>query len=116
MFALAVALLAPPRALHAQPTAVSDTFPVPDSASVASALKPAPPRDYVADIRAAFTPENRAYSSSRTALAFVGPLYSVVVAVVLLFSGLSARMRDLAHALARRRYPRVLVYFTLYTV
>ena len=77
---------------------------------------PAPPRDYIAEVRAAFTPENRAYSQIRTVLAFVAPLYDVIIAMVILFSGLAAAMRSIAHNLGRRLYVRVLAFFILYTV
>ncbi len=77
---------------------------------------PVPPRDYIAEVRANFTPENRAYSASRTAIAFVEPCYTIVVAMFLLFSGLSAKMRDIADDLAQRRYPRVFVYFVILSV
>ena len=76
---------------------------------------PTPPPDYIAEIRANFTPENRAYSSSRSALGFVDPFYALIVALILLFSGLSARMRDIAYDLSQERYPRMLIYFTLYS-
>ena len=75
----------------------------------------APPRDYVAEVRSNFTPESRAYSVAHTALEFVAPFYSVLVALILLASGLSAKMRDVAHDVARGRYPRVLVYFALFS-
>jgi STE24 endopeptidase len=74
------------------------------------------PRDYVAEVRANFTPENRGYAAKRVTLAFTEPLYGLVVALLLLFSGFSARMRDIAHTIGRNRYVRVLVYFTLYAI
>ena len=85
-------------------------------ATPAPAPAPAPARDYIAEVRANFTPENRAYSSTRSVLGFVDPLYTIVVALILLFSGLSAKLRDIACDLAKRRYVRVLVYFMLYSV
>jgi len=88
----------------------------PDSAALAAPQPPAPPRDYVAEVRANFTLENRGYASKRVALAFVEPLYSLLAALFILFSGLSARIRDIAHALGRGRYVRVLVYFALFAV
>jgi len=76
---------------------------------------PGPPhRDYLAEARAAYTPENRAYQNTRVVLLFVDPVYGVLVALLLLFTGLSARFRDVAHALGHRLYVRVLVYFSLF--
>lgn len=74
--------------------------------------EPAP--DYLAEARAAFTPENRAYSQTRVFLRLVGPPFGVLAGLLLMFSGLSARFRDIALGLGHRRYVRVLVYFTLY--
>src|SRR6185503_20180704 len=48
--------------------------------------------------------------SIRSALGFASPAYDILVALLLLFSGLSARMRDLAYRISPRRYVRVLVY------
>lgn len=88
-----------------------------DSAQADSALAAlTPPPDYVAEVRAGFTAENRAYQQTRVALAFLEPLYALLVGVVVLFSGLAARIRDIAHAMGRRRYVRVLVFLAIYTV
>jgi len=81
--------------------------------SAAATLAPVH-RDYIAETRASFTPENRAYAHTRVALDFIDPFYTLLICGLLLFSGLSARMRDIAHALSRRRYVRVLVYLTLF--
>lgn len=82
-----------------------------DSMRVAAA--PAP-RGYVAMVRANFTPESRAYATTRAALGFIEPVYGILVGLFLLFSGLSARFRDIAHAMGHRAYIRVLVYLVLY--
>ena len=74
------------------------------------------PRDYVAEVRANFTPENRGYAAKRVTLAFVEPFYGILVAVLILFTGVSARMRDVAHSFATNRYLRVLVYIVLFSV
>lgn len=84
------------------------------SAAPAPAPAPPPPPDYLAEARAGFTAENRAYQSTRVALALLGPLVSILIGLLLLWTGLSARFRDIAHALGRRLYVRVLVYFALY--
>ena len=132
--AAALAVVLPLGGVHAaaaQPSvpAMSDTgtVAVPDSgaadSSVAAsaaaeslAAAPSPPRDYVAEVRANFTPENRAYSGVRTVLAFVGPLYGLLVALIILFSGLGAAMRAVAHNMGQRLYVRVLVFLVLYTL
>src|SRR5262249_14739555 len=73
-------------------------------------------RDYLADVRAKFTPENRAYDDTKTVLRFVGPIYGILAALIILFSGFSAKMRDVARSLGRFRYVHVLVYFALYSI
>ena len=94
-----------------QPLALADD--IRPTVAVAAPGAPAESRDYVAEIRANFTPQSRAYSSSRSAIGFVEPCYAILVAVFLLFSGLSARMRDIANDLFKSRYLRVLVVVTL---
>ena len=101
-------------ATSAAPAPVVDSLDAAAAPAVAAAAVPA--RDYIAEIRANFTPQTRAYSASRTALAFVDPLYTLVVALIMLFSGLSAKLRDIACDLAQRRYVRVMVYFVLFSV
>jgi Zn-dependent protease with chaperone function len=110
VLALALAItLFPVAATHAQPAGET-------AAGGASVAPSAPPRDFVAEVRANFTPENRAYASTRSALAFVDPFYTIVVAFILLSSGLSAKMRDMACDLVKSRYARVLVYFALFSI
>lgn len=91
-----------------------------DSASADSVAVAAPaveaPRDYLSEIRADFTPENRSYSNIKTILRFVSPIYGIFVGLIILFSGLSAKMRDIAHNMGKRRYVRMLVFFVLYTI
>ena len=74
------------------------------------------PRDYLAEARAAFTPENRAYQRQRVALAIVSPLATIAVGLLLLFTGVAQRMRDLAEARAKGHWARVLIFFTLYSL
>jgi len=83
---------------------------------VASTPKAAAGRDYVAEVRANFTPENRAYSNTRSALAVLSPIYDIAVALLLLFTGLSARMSAFAASRVRGRYLRMLAYFSLFIV
>jgi STE24 endopeptidase len=90
--------------------------------SLAIATPPAPrdstlpAMDYVAKVRADFTPQNRSYSRLKTVLEFVSPFYSILMGLLILFSGLASAMRDVAHALGHRRYVRVLVFLTLYAI
>jgi len=104
-------------ALFALCVATSQAQAPPDNAhpAVAAPGGQDAPRDYVAEVRTNFTPQNRAYSSTRSALGFVEPFYQILVAVFLLFSGLSARMRDIAYDLVQRRYLRVLVYVAMFS-
>jgi STE24 endopeptidase len=84
--------------------------------SVAQAVAIRPPRDYVAEVRANFTPQNRAFSTTRAVLGFVDPLYGILVGLFFLFSGLSAWMRDVARRLSRHSYVQVLAYLAFYLV
>ncbi len=112
----AVAL--PARAAEA-PSAVAAIAASPADSSAADSLAaavPAPPaRDYLAEARASFTPENRAYAGMRVVLQLVGPLVGILIGLLLMFSGLSVRFRDIAEGLGHRLYVRVLVYFALYS-
>jgi len=101
-------------------TAAAERATLGDSAAApAEALgtsAPAAPRDYMAEARAAFTPENREYQRARVMLHIVSPLLGILVGVLLLFTGLAQRMRDIALAGGRGLWSRVLVFFTLYSL
>lgn len=86
-----------------------------DTTQVDSALAAIAPPDYVARVRTNYTPDNRSYQATRVALAFLEPFYALLVGVVVLFSGLAARIRDIAHGMGRSLYVRVLVYLAIYT-
>jgi len=73
-------------------------------------------RDYIAEVKAKFTPQNKAYSDLKTVLRFITPIYGILIGLLILFSGLSARIRDIAHSMGKHRYVRVLVYFVLYSL
>jgi len=104
---------APPASVRAEPAA---------SEGVASAPAPADRvrsgarRDYLAEARASFTPENRAYQRLRVGLALLSPLVAVALGVVMVATGLSRRLRDAVFARARGRWRRMLVYFAGYSV
>lgn len=89
-----------------------DTTAVDSAALLPHAAEPSP----LDQVRALYTPENQQYQSKRVWLRLMGPAYGVLVGLFLLFSGLSVRFRDIAHALGDKRYVRVLVYFSLYAV
>lgn len=73
-------------------------------------------RDYVTEVRANFTPENRVYWTTRSAISLLWPFYSILIGALLLFTGFSARLRDIAHARAKGRYLSALLYFTLLSI
>ena len=70
--------------------------------------------DYVAQVKANFTAENRGYAFTRQVLWFLDPLWGILVGLFMLFSGLSAGLRNVAHGLGHRGYVRALVYLALY--
>jgi Zn-dependent protease with chaperone function len=84
-------------------------------AAPVAAVEATPP-DYIAEVRANFTPENRGYASKRIGLAFLEPIYGLIVSLLILFTGLSARFRDIAHRAGRSGYVRALVYFALFSL
>ena len=96
-------------------SALADTT-VADSLAPATIATPPLARDPLAQAYAGFSEENRQYQAMRVWLRLLGPLYGVLVGLLLLFTGMSARFRDIAHALGDRRYVRVLVYFILYSL
>lgn len=84
--------------------------------SLRAAAPAPPPRDYLAEARASYGPESRAYAGARVVVRLVGPLYGILVGLLIMFTGLSVRFRDIAENLGHRRYVRVLVYFALYSL
>lgn len=81
--------------------------------AAAVAATGAPASDLVARVQAGFTPENRRYARVSQTLALLAPLGQLAFALLLLVTGVSARLRDAAHRWFRRRYGRVLVYVVL---
>jgi len=112
--AVALLLVPPaPRPARAQ----SDTAAAGGGAGApAASAATTPSHDYIAEVRAAFTPENRAYANRRAALAILDSFYAIAVGAFLLFSGLAARLRNIAAALGPKRYVQVLVFLTLYSL
>ena len=72
--------------------------------------------DYLAEVRANFTGEAKEYWTRNVTLNYAGMGFGILVSLVFLFSGLSARIRDFAHLKARGRYGRMLIYLTIYTL
>jgi STE24 endopeptidase len=72
--------------------------------------------DYVEEVRAAFTPENQRYARTGVTLALIAPVYAVLAALLVLFAGWSARMRDIAVRVTRYRYVHTLLYVAMYSV
>jgi STE24 endopeptidase len=116
--AIACLIASAPAAQEVGAQDAADSLAAPDSAAAEStvAVLPPPPRDYITEARENFTPENHAYSGTRTVLDTVGPLYGLLVSLIILFSGLAAKMRDVAHELGKRLYVQVLVFLGLYTI
>ncbi len=116
----AVILLAALALLGAVVSASGQQAADPLAADTAAAARLAPSlpgaRDFVAEVRANFTAEARRYSRTRQALAFVSAGYALLVAALLLFSRLSARMRDIATSVGRYRYFHTFLYVALYAV
>jgi STE24 endopeptidase len=106
-------LLPPDTALVVPDTARADSAAAETTATDTLA---APRRDYLDEMRANFTAENRAYSGLKVAMRFLDPLYAILVGLLVLFSGLSASLRDVAHTMGRRLWVRILVYLGLYTL
>src|SRR5262245_45639042 len=79
-----------------------------------AASGPASSTDYLAELRASFTPENRRYAGVRHVLAFAEPFVGIGVSLLILFSGLAWSIRDVAARVSRRRYVQVLVVVTLF--
>jgi Zn-dependent protease with chaperone function len=113
-FTTCACLAAAPRPAGAA-AAPTMAVPAPPADTVVAAQVPPATRDYIAEVRANFTPENRAYATKRVALAFLEPIYGLLAALAILFSGFSARMRDIAHRISGARYVRMLIYFILYS-
>ncbi len=107
------------RATHAaEPPAATAPLAAPgaDSTAVVDTMKAATLADYLAEIHANFTPESRRYAGIRAFLAVVDPFIAILIALIVLATGLSARMRDVAHRVSSRRYVRVLIYLILYSL
>jgi len=74
-----------------------------------------PPRDYLAEADSSFGAASRAYAGQRVVVRLLGPIYGILMGLLLMFTGLSVRFRNIAEGLGHRRYVRVLVFFTLYS-
>ena len=90
MLGLAVLVLALGVAGGTPAARASAVSPVPASgvggSAATSATTSGGAPDYVREVRADFTPENRAYSRTRVALAFLSPFYDILVGLVFIFA------------------------------
>src|SRR5215831_2116158 len=114
--ALAIVMTLAAAPLHVGSTGVGSTSVAISDTATSVRTTAQTSRDYLAEMRAGFTPQNRSYWRTQVVLAFVSPLVSILVALLVLFSGLSARLRDVAVTLSGSRWVRLLVFFTLYTL
>ena len=113
---LGAATISNPPPANAAPVlaASAEAAPRADSAArLANAATPVDEREYVAQVRAAYTPENHEYWRRRVVVGLVSPFVTIAAALVLLFSGASARLRDVATRMASGRYLRTLLYLVL---
>lgn len=103
-------------ATTAAPAETTTTTTAPDTvrADTLAAAAPAT-RDYLAELRDDFTAQDRAYVRLKTLMRILRPLTGILVCGLLLFSGAAAAMRDVAHGLGHRLYPRLLVFLVLFT-
>jgi STE24 endopeptidase len=76
--------------------------------------EPQPPKDKRFEVRV--TPEMRRHTRINETLYFVGEAYGIVVLLIVLATGLSARMRDAAQRVTRKRFLAALVYFAIFTI
>jgi STE24 endopeptidase len=114
--ALALILSASMAKAQAPTTEGADTSQVTTAADslVATAIATGSP-DYLAEVRANYTPEARRYWTTQVVLDLFGTFYGIVVGLLFLFTGLSARIRDIAHR-APNLYGRGLIYITIYSL
>ena len=116
VLAVAAMLVFAPRPVLSAGTPPATAAPAVPSTGIPDSSHASAPRDYLAEARAAFTPENRAYQGARVTLALVSPLAGIALGLLMLFTGIAQVFRDLAHRLGRNRWSRVLVFFALYSV
>ncbi len=86
-----------------------------DSSSIAAGASPtATATHYLTELRASFGPEDRTYAGLKLALRVVWPVSVALINLLLLFSGASAKLGEIAHAMGPKRWVRTLVFATLY--
>lgn len=124
LLALALApapLAATPQAPSASaPSASAQSVSAPRSEAQAPAVAPAPPVAAQADTGAVPVPQPTEkavrYHRGNTALWFVGILWGLLLPVLALFTGLSARVRDFAKRVGRNWFFTVAIYGILITL
>jgi STE24 endopeptidase len=110
---LTLGLSRPDDAMGATPT--PDTW-LAKNDSLAGRVATTPGADHVAEVRANYTPEARSYWTKRTLLGIFGIFYTILIGVLMLATRWSARIRDVAHRVSKKRYVRVLVYFAIFSL
>lgn len=110
MVAALTAILAAPAPAQVSTDSTSVASPASPADSVASA------RDYLAEVRANFTEEDRQYRSTKTLLSVAAPFYGIAMGLIVLFTGLAAGMRNLAVRVTRFKYIHVIVFLALYSL
>ncbi len=105
-------------AAPASPAATPPAMTAPGAAAAPPAPASSAPSssDYEATVLANFTPENRAYATTRVALEFIAPIYGILVGLFFLFSGLAAWIAEGARRVSRRGYVQVMVFLGVYLV
>jgi STE24 endopeptidase len=109
--AIVVALVALSIGLHAQ-SALRQAPDTPASATAPTSDVPARDRVSVPEP----TPQALAYYRSGNVLWVANTIWALFVPAVLLWTGLSARMRDWARAVGRRWFFVVAIYWAIFTI
>jgi Zn-dependent protease with chaperone function len=103
-----------PLAAPTTPVAVNQLPPIPSPQAGFDALKAT--NAYLAQIHGAARARSDAYFEGGYVLTLVDAIYAVIVSAIVLWLGLSARIRDFAARLTRFRFLQVPIYIVPYTI
>jgi STE24 endopeptidase len=103
-----------PLAAPTTPVAVNQLPPIPSPQAGFDALKAT--NAYLAQIHGAARARSDAYFEGGYVLTLVDAVYAVIVSAIVLWLGLSARIRDFAARLTRFRFLQVPIYIVPYTI
>lgn len=84
--------------------------------AVAQQPKPAPPPENEKQFEVRVTPEMLRHSRINESIYFGGTLYGIATLLLLLPTGLSAKMRDLAERIARPRFVASMLYILFFAI